>query len=97
MRTWSHFQIGMIKKLLLLALLIGGTTAMAQADNRYCQPVDTPDFGVLRTEIALRVHAGELLRRHGRPASGHNICTFYPAPEEVRCCALDHDPYERGL
>jgi hypothetical protein len=35
----------MIKKLLLLALLIGGTTAMAQADNRYCQPVDTPDFG----------------------------------------------------
>ena len=45
MRTWSHFQIGMIKKLLLLALLIGGTTAMAQADNRYCQPVDTPDFG----------------------------------------------------
>jgi len=45
MRTWSHFQVGMIKKLLLLALLIGGTTAMAQADNRYCQPVDTPDFG----------------------------------------------------
>jgi hypothetical protein len=48
MRTWSHFQVGMIKKLLLLALLIGGTTAMAQADNRYCQPSDTPDFGAAK-------------------------------------------------
>jgi hypothetical protein len=48
MSTWSPFQVGMIKKLLSLALLLGGTTAMAQADNRYCQPVDTPDFGAAK-------------------------------------------------
>jgi hypothetical protein len=48
MRTSSHCQFGMIKKLLLFALLIGSTTAMAQADNRYCQPGDTPDFGAAK-------------------------------------------------
>ena len=34
-RTGSHFKVVLIKNLLLLTLLIGGTTAMAQADNRY--------------------------------------------------------------
>lgn len=48
MKSWSHLEVGMIKKLLLLTLLIGGTTAMAQADNRYCQPGDTPDFGAAK-------------------------------------------------
>ena len=34
-----------IKKLWFFALLMIATTAVAQPDNRYCRPGDTPDFG----------------------------------------------------
>ena len=45
MKPRSYFPAGMINKLLFLTLLMAGTTAVAQPDNRYCRSGDSPDFG----------------------------------------------------
>ena len=48
MRPRSYFPAGVIKTLLFLTLLMIGTTAVAQPDNRYCRSGDTPDFGATK-------------------------------------------------
>ena len=45
MKPRSHFPAGVIKKLLFFTMLVFGTTAVAQPDNRYCRSGDVPDFG----------------------------------------------------
>lgn len=48
MKSRSYFPTGLIKKLLFLTLLIVGTTAVAEPDNRYCRSGDTPIFGATK-------------------------------------------------
>ena len=48
MKSRSNFPAGLIKKLLFLTLLIGGATAVAEPDNRYCRSGDSPDFGATK-------------------------------------------------
>ncbi|PYQ40804.1 MAG: hypothetical protein DMG99_12955 [Acidobacteria bacterium] len=45
MKPRTDLPAGVIKNLLFLTLLMIGSTAVAQSDNRYCRPGDTPDFG----------------------------------------------------
>jgi hypothetical protein len=45
MRKRLYFASESVKKLLLLSLLILGSTALAQSDNHYCRSGDAPDFG----------------------------------------------------
>jgi hypothetical protein len=48
MRPRSYLPAEMIKTLFFLTLLMIGTTAVAQPDNRYCRSGDTPDFGATK-------------------------------------------------
>ncbi|HXJ89400.1 MAG TPA: hypothetical protein VMS18_21465 [Candidatus Binatia bacterium] len=45
MKSRPYLPAGSIKELLFLTLLLVGTTAVAESDNRYCRSGDTPDFG----------------------------------------------------